>query len=88
MMKVYQGDSIVPDDNEPMTFVEVEPDHYLEINLPYTTNLDNSLKQMLRAWVRKVKKEEQAENFWHMRIRSRYFRQIRQVPNLRLVGEF
>ena len=87
-MKVYQGDSI---DGKPQhhTFVEVEPDGYLEVNgTQRMDNLDEATKNKLRAFTRKIRREEKGGKFFYMRMARRYFQMISPVPNLKLIGEF
>ena len=87
-MRVYQGDSIIPTDPRPHTFVEIEPDNFLEVVLPKLDSLDKGLQQRLRAFTRRTLAEETKTRHYHIRIAYRYFSTINEVPNLRLIGEF
>ena len=87
-MKVFQCDS-TGGKPQHYTFVEVEPDGYLEVtNIPKMDSLDEGVKNSLRAFTRKVRREEKRGKFFYMRMARRYFKAIRPVPNLRLIGEF
>ncbi len=87
-MRVYQGDSVIPDDPRPHTIVEVERDNFLEIDLPRFETLDKGLQHRLRAFTRKLHSEEKTTNEYHIRMARRYFQTIYAVPNLRFIGEF
>jgi len=87
-MRVYQGDSIISNDTRPHTFVEIEPDGFLEVVLPQLESLDKGLQQRLRAFTRKIRVEETKTKQYHIRMAYRYFSLISKVPNLRLIGEF
>jgi len=87
-MRVYQGDSTIPNDPRPHTFVEIEPDSFLEVTLPQIERLDTGLQQRLRAFTRKTRAEEEKTKTYHIRMAYRYFAVITKVPNLRLIGEF
>ncbi len=87
-MRVYQGDSIVPNDPRPHTFVEVERDSFLEVTLPELASFDDGDKQRLRAFTRKVKTDERKTRSYHIRLHTRFFTTINKVPNLRLIGTF
>ena len=85
-MKVYQGDPL-DDQCSPHTLVEVSQGMFLEIECPELDGLSQGTKQKLRAFVRRIKREE-AKNIWHIKIAKRYFTTLYPIPNLRLVGEF
>jgi len=87
-MRVYQGDSIIPNDPRPHTFVEIEPDGYLEVILPKLDSLDTGLQQRLRAFTRKTRAEEKKTKQYNIRMAYRYFAIINKTPNLRLIGNF
>ena len=87
-MRVYQGDSTVPNDDRPHTFVEIEPDKFLEVTIPYIDKLDKGLQQRMRAFVRKTLTEEKKSQSFYIRMHKRFFTSIIKVPNLRLVGTF
>ncbi len=86
-MRVYQGDSI---DNNPLphTFVEIEPDCFLEVDIPRLDYLGKGTQQRLRAFTRKIRAEEKKTNTYHIRLTYRYFKSISPIPNLKLIGEF
>jgi len=87
-MRVYQGNSIIPNDPRPHTFVEIEKDAFIEVTLPSIESLDKGLQQRLRAFTRKLRAEEKKTNTYHIKMTYRYFAMICRIPNLRLVGEF
>lgn len=88
-MRVYQGDSLPQEAiGQHYTFVEIEEDKFLEIDLPLLDELNEGTKNRLRAGVRKLKAEEDKTQAFYIRMHPRYFQTIHKVPNLRLVGEF
>ena len=87
-MRVYQGDSIIPNDPRPHTFVEVDQNKFLEIECPPLEKLTPGDKQRLRAFTRKIRTGEKRDHIFYIRMAYRYFKCISPVPNLRLVGEF
>lgn len=87
-MRVYQGDSTIPNDPRPHTFVELKKDSFLEVILPKLDTLSEGNKQSLRAFVRTARTKERKENCYHILCANRYFATIYPIPNLRLVGKF
>lgn len=87
-MRIYQGDSVIPGDTRPHTFVEIERDGFIEIDLPILTEIDKGLQQRLRAFTRRTRADEKKTNTYHIRITTRYFQMIRPIPNLKLIGTF
>lgn len=88
-MRIYQGDSTIPNEPKPHTFVEVERDGFLEINYPRCDKIENPFElNSFRAFVRKVKREEKKTKIYHIRLAKRLFTTIYPIPNLKLIGEF
>ncbi len=86
-MRVYQGNS-TDGQTLPHTFVEIEKDMFLEVELPKLDKLDKGIQQRLRAFTRKTRTEEKKRNTYHIRISRRYFATLYPVPKLKLIGEF
>lgn len=86
-MRVYQGDSTIPKDARPHTFIEIEPNAFLEITLPHMESLRKGELQRLRAFIRKTRQAEKKENSYHIRLHRRFFQTLHPIPNLRLIGQ-
>ena len=85
--KVYQGDSTIPEDSRPHTFVELEPDSYVEVLLPKIDRLNEPEIKILERFITKTLCDEKSTGQFNLRCAYRYFKSISPVPNLKLIGE-
>lgn len=85
--RLYQSDSLEPGDNYPYTFIEVDPDGFMEVNAPRMSHIDDVIETEMLDFINRILTTESMGNVFYFRMSRRYFTMIHPVPNLRLIGE-